>query len=154
MSANKILSQIIAKGIIFGSEPEKLRNDKAKKKKFLGECYQLCNTSSYQELLGSELIDAIKIFYKAEEAKHKFIKGFNLDVIETIKELRKTKGPKQRTLAEILGMTQGNYSRLEKGFVSLTFVQFEIISNAMNIPVSAILELAIKRKNKRDNLIE
>jgi DNA-binding Xre family transcriptional regulator len=152
MTADKILDQIIEKGSMLGTFAEMWRNDKVNKNKFLMECFEMSDSTMAKDLWGPVLTEAIKNYCKAEESKDKLKAGFNRDVIETIKELRQNKWPKQDALAEVLGMTQGNYSKLERGLVPLTFVQFEIISTALNVSIPEILTLAINRKSVREKI--
>lgn len=42
-------------------------------------------------------------------------KGEERAILDALKDLRKKKGMSQREVAELMGMAQGNYNRLENG---------------------------------------
>ena len=60
-----------------------------------------------------------------------------------LKKLRKTKGIKQDVLARALGMTQSNYSKIEKGIRQLSMVQVKLILATLNADMIELQHLLL-----------
>jgi transcriptional regulator with XRE-family HTH domain len=69
-------------------------------------------------------------------------KALELKVIQVVKTLRLIKNEKQYEFAEVLGMTECNYSKIESGHKALSLDRLKVLSEHLNIPHYLILMLA------------
>ncbi len=72
----------------------------------------------------------------------------------TIKKLRKNKELKQRNLSEIMGVSQGYLSLIEKGNKEPSLKMLKKIAGALNVPVSILFWISLTEEdidiNKRE----
>lgn len=68
------------------------------------------------------------------------------DLYSKIKAIRLEKNLTQEEVAEGLGMTQGNYTRLERGQTQLTIERLQQIADFFSMSVSAIIDYNIGDK--------
>lgn len=142
MTSNKILTQIIEKGGVLGAVAKCWLTDKEKINSYIKECSEICHTRLARDLWGKELVSVIIRHSKSRNFKNRKTKGFNREVINAIKVLRKRKGLKQDALADALDMTQSNYSKLEKCLIPLTVEELNAISKELKTSIAEILTLA------------
>lgn len=69
-------------------------------------------------------------------------KALELKVIQVIKTLRLIKNEKQYEFAVALGMTECNYSKIEKAHKAISLDQLKTLSEHLKIPYHLILMLA------------
>jgi len=55
-------------------------------------------------------------------------------------ETRNKKGFSQEQLADLVGMTQANYSRKENGLSKITQQEWELLAKKLNVPIESIFE--------------
>lgn len=67
------------------------------------------------------------------------IEFYSMEVHIKIRQIREAQGIKQQSLADILGITQQNYARIETGKVSITMERLEKISEVFGMTVLEIL---------------
>ncbi|MBX2953945.1 MAG: helix-turn-helix domain-containing protein [Leadbetterella sp.] len=68
-----------------------------------------------------------------------------------VKAIRTEKGLSQEEVAERIGMTQGNYGRLERGQTQLTIERLEQLADVFGMSVSSIMSYEIGESiNKED----
>jgi transcriptional regulator with XRE-family HTH domain len=57
-----------------------------------------------------------------------------------LKKARQNKGMSQETLADLIGMTQSNYSRRENGKKNITETEWKKIAKALNVNIEEIYQ--------------
>jgi DNA-binding XRE family transcriptional regulator len=133
MTGNQLLAEIIQKGGVPGACAAIWQNDQQKTDQFILECFECSNSAVAANLWGAELIGHIRSYKETLNPKKKKVGEFDGEVINTIRKLRKQKGVKQSTLADLLQMTPANYSKIENGSRALTIGQLYLITLELNI---------------------
>lgn len=75
-------------------------------------------------------------------------------ILTTIKNIREQKKISQKEMAEKLGIAQNNYSKLERGEVSLTVERLFSIADILQVAVNAIIDNEEKTNELFVNSIE
>lgn len=65
-----------------------------------------------------------------------------VDVGSKVAKYRTARGLNQRALAPMIGITQGQLSRLEAGLVGWSVATLVLVSKALSVPISALLPAA------------
>ena len=69
---------------------------------------------------------------------------YNSILGQTLRQLREKKNKKQDDMANLLGITQASWSRIERGDTTLSVIQLDKIAKNLGETSSSILEIADK----------